>query len=43
MHRQCLPNGLSSTDYVLLKKNNEPFQLNRVKCAGGVVVSAASK
>jgi hypothetical protein len=32
MHRKCFHNGLSTTDYVLMKKNNEPFQFNCMKC-----------
>jgi hypothetical protein len=32
--------ALSSTDYVLMKKHNQPFDFQCVKCIKGIIVSA---
>jgi hypothetical protein len=39
-HRQCMPNFISSTENVRMKKYNESFNSRCVKCVGGVIVSA---
>jgi hypothetical protein len=43
LHRTCLPVALSSTDYVLMKKHNQPFDFQCVKCIGGIIVSATKE
>lgn len=35
-----MPNFISSTEYVRMKKYNESFNFRCVKCVGGVIVSA---